>query len=1412
MTPTNSADIAVVALSGRFPKARDVDEFWANLRAGVDATSTFSRDEMAADGVPDELLDDPSYVGVRGFLDGAEDFDAGVFGYTPGQAELLDPQQRLLLESACDALEVAAHGAADGSRVGVFVGTTLSKYLLAMLGSPRLRARIDPLTMVAAERDCAATRIAYKLNLTGPALTVQSACSTSLVAVHLAVSALRNGDCDTALAGGASVSVPRRAGYRHEAGGAFSADGSSRPFDHRATGTVPGDGVGVVVLRRLADAVAAGDRILAVVKGTAVNNDGAAKVGYTAPSVDGQVAVIRAAHRNAGVAPASISYVEAHGTATPVGDPIEVAALTEAFGDVPAGRCLIGSVKSNLGHLDSAAGITGFIKTVLQLHHRELVPSLHFEAPNPLLELDRTPFRVSTELSDWPQPPDSPRRATVSAFGVGGTNAHVVLEEYQDPGRPARVVDEPGPERLVVLSAASPDACRAMREQWADALTVPSPADPADLAEIADSAATGRPARRYRWFTATRSRKDLVEALRADDRSAVRAASPAPRTTFVFPGAGGQYRGMAATLARTEPVFAEALQRCVAAAGTHGVQLGPLLARPDSANRLTEPREAVPALFAVEYALAQLLTAWGVRPEALVGHSTGEYVAACVAGVFGVEDAVRLLILRADLATSGADGAMLQVNLPEQDCAGLLDEHVALAAVNAPDICVLSGARAQVTALADRLTADGVENRLVPVRGAGHSALLDPVLPQFRDALLATELHPPGLPVVSSVTGDWLTTEQAVDPDYWVRQFRHTVRFVDALHTVLEQPSTLWVMGPGRAYLGWSRRVAATGTGHVLLSCLPEAEAPDTDRRELLTALGRHWAAGGEVRWAAVQGDRAGRRRVALPGYPFQRVRYWALDRRDASGAAVGAGTPGADAVADPAAGAEPAGYDRPGLASDYQAPRTPREELLAGLWSTFFGIARIGVHDDFFELGGDSLLAVRLGTAIRGRTGAALLPGTLLRARTIAALAEAMEEGSEPDAAATGAEPAPPDLVAARQAALHRVDALLADVPPAPARTGTDRLVVVGGTGHLSPYLLAELLAQQELPITVLVRGADADAARRRLRDLLTERSLWSPAAAERLTVLAADLRTPGFGLSGVDWSGLVAEAVAVYHCAAEVNFVRPYDQMEPANVRGAETAIRLVAESGRAHLHFLSTLGVLRQENPTLDPYRELPLSAEPGALPNGYLQSKWVAEHAVRRAHEAGLPVSVYRICAVAGDSLTGYCNHQDLFWRIIGTALATGLAPQRDAEIVSTPVDAAGRALAAGSLRTVEDAGVIAHLAPEPVTWTRIWAWVRECGHAVEEIPAAEWRAELTRRVRAGADLPLTPVISALETLMPDEPRRFATDTMASLLEGTGIGVPALDPDNLAVSVDHLLSLPSYRNGDRPPVAEERNNDE
>ncbi|MGA8114766.1 MAG: thioester reductase domain-containing protein, partial [Actinocatenispora sp.] len=391
------------------------------------------------------------------------------------------------------------------------------------------------------------------------------------------------------------------------------------------------------------------------------------------------------------------------------------------------------------------------------------------------------------------------------------------------------------------------------------------------------------------------------------------------------------------------------------------------------------------------------------------------------------------------------------------------------------------------------------------------------------------------------------------------------------------------------------------------------------------------------------------------------------------------------------------------------------------------------------------------------------------------------------------------PDLVGARDAAVRRVDALLAETTRT-ARHGEERIVVVGGTGHLGPYLLRELLAQQDRPLTVLLRAPDGPTAERRLRTLLTDRSLWTAGDADRLRVLPADLRRPRFGLSDHDWTRLAAEATAVYHCAAEVNFVRPYDQMEPANVHATEMAVRLVAESGRAHLHFLSTLGVLRQENPTGDPYPEEPLPATPGLLPNGYLQTKWVAEHVVQRAMAAGVPASIYRICAVAGDSVTGYCNHEDLFWRIVGTAVATGLAPRRDAEIVSMSVDSAARALVAGALRS---GGAIAHLAPPPVTWTTVWAWVRACGYDIEEIPAEQWRADVARRVAAGADLPLASVVSSLDVLMPDEPRRFAAATMTDLLRDTGIDVPALDPESLEVSVDHLMSLPSTGNGGMSP---------
>jgi amino acid adenylation domain-containing protein len=889
-----SGDVAVVGMAGRFPGADDVDVFWRNLRAGLESICHFSEHEVVAAGVDPVLAARPDYVRARGVLEGADLFDAGFFGYSPREAELTDPQQRLFLECAWHALEDAGH---DPSRfpgeVGVYGGVTLSTYFLENL-YPHFELLEEVggyQAAIGTDRDFLTTQVSYKLDLAGPSVDVQTACSTSLVAVHLACRALRSGECDMALAGGVSVKVPQTAGYLYTDGGIDSPDGSCRAFDAEGRGTVWGSGLGIVVLRRLEDALADGDPIRAVIRGTAINNDGADKVGYTAPSVEGQAAVIAAAQEDAGVAPESIGYVEAHGTGTELGDPAEVAALERAFRrrsredgeerDRPPIRppVRLGSVKTNLGHLGAAAGVTGLIKAVLALEREEIPPSLHFERPNPRIDLESGPFRVAAKLEAWPRGP-VPRRAGVSSFGLGGTNAHAILEEAPAPA--ARTPARPWP--LLVLSARSETALDSATDALAGWLEARPGLGPEELSDLAHTLQIGRKAFDHRRIVAVRDASDARRALgagRARRTLTGNVAAGRPRVVFLYPGQGAQHPGMARQLHRDEPVFRDALDRCFELLGEAlGAELRTLLLAegdPDGglAVRLTETRHAQPALLAVEHALTELWASWGVRPAAILGHSLGEYGAATAAGVLSLADALALVTARGEMMHAMPAGAMLSVAEPEDRVAERLEAFagLAVAAVNSPGSAVVSGTEAAIAAFAEALDGDGVEHRRVVTSHAFHSAMMDPVLGPYAERVSAVELRTPEIPFLSNLTGDWITAEQATDPAYWAHQLRGAVRFGDGLGRLLAEDDTLLLeVGPGRTLGSLARRRTRGQPGRVV-SSLPHPRDTASATAVCHEAAGRLWIAGAEIEWRGLSGP--GRRRVRLPGYPFERARYW---------------------------------------------------------------------------------------------------------------------------------------------------------------------------------------------------------------------------------------------------------------------------------------------------------------------------------------------------------------------------------------------------------------------------------------------------------------------------------------------------------------------------------------------------------
>lgn len=1152
-------EVAVIGMAGRFPGARNTDQFWLNLRDGVEAITFFSDAELTAWGIDPSLLSNSNYVKAKPVLEDVEMFDAALFGYTQREAELIDPQQRVFLECAWETLEDAGYEPAKyQGLIGVYAGVSINTYVYNLFARPDVIAAMgDYQTIIANDKDYLATRVSYKLNLRGPSLSVQTACSTSLVAVHLACQSLLSGECDMALAGGTTVKLPQEAGYYYQEGGITSPDGHCRAFDSKAQGMVSGSGVGLVLLKRLREAIADGDHIEAVIKGSAINNDGAYKVGYTSPAVDGQSEVIAEALSVAGVAPETITYVETHGTGTHLGDPIEIAALTKAFSSRTRKKqfCAVGSVKTNIGHLDAAAGVAGLIKTVLALKHGWIPPSLHFEEPNPKIDFAGSPFYVNSKLSEW-KVSESPRRAGVSSFGIGGANAHVVLEEA-----PQREESHTaGKQQLLMLSGRTNAALEKVTERLSEHL---EKSPDLKLADVAYTLQTGRRSFPHRRVLVSSDVNDALSVLKRPNSKRLFTAKQADKNqpvVFMFPGQGAQHTGMGLGLYETVSVFRKHVDDCAERLKPHlnldlREVIYPVNSQDEEAAQLLKQTSLTqPALFVIEYALAQMWMEWGIKPQALIGHSIGEYVAACLANTMSLEDALTLVAARGQLMQGLPAGTMIAVPLPEAELQPLLGDELSIAAVNSHNSCVVSGPTDAIHALEQKLTEKKIRTQILQTSHAFHSAMVTPILQPFSELLKKVQLKPPALPYVSNVTGTWITASEATDPQYWTNHLRQTVRFAAGLQVLLAEKNRLFLeVGPGRTLSTLVMQNPAASP-QTVFSTLGHPKERGLDEVLTLTTLGRLWLTGKDVNWNRVHADDRCHR-LALPTYPFERKRCW-IDRVQSNRQ-----PPVSEPVVQQTVSSTPVVIvEQPQVLNRARPDRYQSIlETLKIIVRDLTGIApaEIDIEATFFELGVSSLLLIQASAAIKEKLGVEVsLTQFFEELSNLAALATYLDEQMAPEAEISSAppavaieesQPAPVinndnslDQLAKQLALISQQLELMRDkdriketqpasaLPTVPVQTRIEPAVTNNGNSSPNPVALDnEYIAYRPL-ITGAKRNL-TEVQQRYLDALIarhTKRTQESKKYVERYRPFLADPRVPaGFNLL---WKDLVYPIIA--------------------------------------------------------------------------------------------------------------------------------------------------------------------------------------------------------------------------------------------------------------------------------------------
>ncbi|WP_202702723.1 type I polyketide synthase [Flavobacterium sp. UGB4466] len=955
-------DIAIIGMSGKFPQSKNIEQFWKNLQEGQEMIHFYSELELKELGINSKEKD-PNFVGVTSRIDDAECFDYQFFGYTKDEAEIMDPQTRLLHEHIWLALEDSGTKTTHyGGKIGLYtaVNDNFNWRLHAKVSNNN---KVNPFyANQLSNRSFANTLISYKLNLKGPSLIVDTACSSSLAAVHMACRNLLLKECSIAVTGGVKILTRKETGYNYEEGMIYSKDGHCRAFDESSSGIVNGEGIGIVVLKRLEDALRDRDNIYSVIRGTALNNDGNRKVGYTAPSVQGQYECINLAHRMADVTPESIGYIETHGTATKLGDPIEIEALNKAFNYDTNHSCAIGSVKTNIGHLDSAAGIAGLIKATMVINQKSIPESLHFKIPNPQINFKKGPFYVNTKQTAWNN--HSPLRAGVSAFGIGGNNVHVILEEA-----PERAASETNnPYYLLRYSAKSQWSLDKFQENLKTFLATKKDTK---LADLAYTLQTGRDQFKYNRFLVCKSKEEALKILESEDQDGLFSGKlkNTGKVAFMCSGSGSQYLNMGKDLYHDSPYFKEYIDKGFAYLEREtGIDYGAILFPNEQSaqqtNNINDNIHTQPLVFVFEYAVAKTLMHLGINPNYLIGHSTGEYVAACLSGIFTFEAALSLLIKRGELMSAAPKGSMLSVSLSKEKITAYLNSDVGLAVINSPESCVVSGTIEGIDALKAILEEKDIACSRIRVSLAGHSFLLDSILKEFEEAFRNITLSEPTIPVLSNYTGEILTKEEATSVTYWVNHLRNTVQFSKGLQQLLTIKNLAFLeIGPGNALTSVFKQHSKENIhDHIALNMLRHPSQEINDTQFFLQQLGELWFQGIDINWESYYGDYLPNK-ISAPAYVFHQTKFLArvnpLDNLNGNAFNTFEYEVEDNFNEDEEMYKEDA--DRELMNTPYKEPSTDTEKQLVEIWQDFFSINKIGILDDFFALGGNSLKGVTM-------------------------------------------------------------------------------------------------------------------------------------------------------------------------------------------------------------------------------------------------------------------------------------------------------------------------------------------------------------------------------------------------------------------------------------------------------------------